>query len=53
MTPRGEAVKAACAEVREELNQAIAMRVGKGKAREMEAHLDATTQAFADIAAES
>jgi DNA-binding MarR family transcriptional regulator len=53
MTPRGEAVKAACAEVREELNQAIAMRVGKGKACEMEAHLDATTQVFADIAAES
>jgi DNA-binding MarR family transcriptional regulator len=53
MTPRGDAVKAACAEVREELNQAIAMRVGKGKAREMEAHLDVTTQAFADIAAES
>ncbi len=53
MTPRGEAVKAACAEVREELNQAIAMRVGKEKAREMEAHLDATTEALADIAAES
>jgi DNA-binding MarR family transcriptional regulator len=53
MTPRGESVKAACAEVREELNQAIATLVGKTKAREMEAHLDAATQAFADIAAES
>jgi DNA-binding MarR family transcriptional regulator len=53
MTPRGESVKAACAEIREELNQAIAMRVGKGKAQEMEAHLDAATQAFADIAAKS
>jgi DNA-binding MarR family transcriptional regulator len=53
MTPRGESVKAACAEVREELNQAVVNLVGKGKAREMEAHLDAATQAFADIAAES
>ena len=53
MTSRGEAVKAACAEVREELNKAIAKLVGKTKAREMEAHLDAATQAFADIAAES
>jgi DNA-binding MarR family transcriptional regulator len=53
MTPRGESVKAACAEVREELNQAIAKLVGKRKACEMEAHLDAATQAFADIAAKS
>lgn len=53
MTPRGERVKAACAEVREELNRAIANRIGREKAREMEAHLDAATQAFADVAAES
>jgi len=53
MTSRGKSVKAACAEVREELNQAIAKRVGKAKAREMEAHLDAATQAFTDITAES
>jgi DNA-binding MarR family transcriptional regulator len=53
MTARGKSVKAACAEVREELNQAIAKRVGKGKAREMEAHLDAATQAFIDIADQS
>jgi DNA-binding MarR family transcriptional regulator len=52
MTLRGEAVKAACAEVREELNQAIATLVGTGKARELEAHLDAATQAFAEIVAE-
>ena len=53
MTPRGESVKAACAEVREDLNQTVAKLVGKAKAREMEAHLDAATQAFADILAES
>jgi len=53
MTPRGESVKVACAEVRDELNQAIANLIGREKAREMEAHLDAATQAFADIAAES
>ncbi len=46
MTPRGESVKAACAEVREELNAAIARRIGKGKARELEAHLDAATEVF-------
>jgi DNA-binding MarR family transcriptional regulator len=53
MTPRGEAVNAACAEVREELNQAIAKRLGKGKAREMEANLDAAAQVLAEIVAES
>jgi DNA-binding MarR family transcriptional regulator len=53
LTLRGKAVKAACAEVREELNEAVAKIVGKGKAREMEAHLDAATQAFADIVEES
>jgi DNA-binding MarR family transcriptional regulator len=52
MTPRGKAVKAACAEVRDELNQAVAKLVGKESALEMEAHLDAATQVFADIAAE-
>lgn len=51
MTPWGESVKAACAEVREELNQAVVQRVGKGKARELEAHLDAAAKVFADIAA--
>jgi DNA-binding MarR family transcriptional regulator len=53
MTPRGQSVKAACAEVREELNQAIAKLLGERKAREMEAHLDAATKTFADIAGES
>ncbi|AFL89218.1 transcriptional regulator [Terriglobus roseus DSM 18391] len=51
LTSRGESVKAACVEVREELNQAVTNLVGKGKAREMEAHLDAATRAFIDIAA--
>lgn len=53
LTPRGKAVKAACAEVREDLNQAIANLVGNGKAREMEVHLDAATRAFSDIASDS
>ena len=51
MTARGESVKTACAEVREELNQAIADLVGKRKASEMEAHLNAATEVFAQIAA--
>jgi DNA-binding MarR family transcriptional regulator len=53
MTPRGKSVKVACEEVREELNQSIAMRLGKGKASEMEVSLEAATRAFNDIAAES
>jgi DNA-binding MarR family transcriptional regulator len=52
MTPRGESVKAACIEVREELNQAITRRIGKEKARELEAHLDVATEAFAEITAQ-
>lgn len=50
MTARGQSVKAACAEVREELNQAIAVRLGKRKAREMESNLDTATRAFTDVA---
>jgi DNA-binding MarR family transcriptional regulator len=52
MTPRGEAVKTACVEVRVELNQRVAKMVGAKKAREMESHLDAVTQMFADVAAD-
>ncbi len=48
MTPRGEAVKTACVEVREELNQEIARLVGREEAREMESHLDAMTRMFSD-----
>ena len=51
MTPRGKAVKTACVEVREELNQRIAKIVGKDKAREMESSLGAVTKMFSDIAA--
>jgi len=53
MTPRGEAVKTACVKVREELNQQIADAIGRGKAREMETHLDAMTHIFANVDAES
>ena len=53
MTPRGEAVKTACVEVREELNQKTARLVGRKEAREMESHLDAMTRMFSDVAAES
>jgi len=48
MTPRGEAVKTACVEVREELNQSIAKMVGGKEAREMEAYLDAMTRMFSE-----
>ena len=51
MTPRGKAVKTACVEVREELNQRIAKIVGKDKAREMESSLGAVTKMFSDSAA--
>ncbi len=50
MTPRGKAVKAACVEVREELNQRIAKIVGRDEAREMESHLGAVTRMFSDRA---
>ncbi len=46
MTMRGKAVKTACVEVREELNQRIAKIMGRDKAREMEAHLGAVTKMF-------
>ena len=52
MTPRGEAVKAACVEVREELNRQIAEVVGKLEARRIEAHLDAMTQMLGNVATE-
>lgn len=46
MTARGEAVKTACVEVREELNRQIARVIGKDEARRMEASLDTITQTF-------
>jgi len=53
MTPRGEAVKTACVEVREELNQQIAHVIGEDEARRMEASLQKMTRMFADVAPES
>jgi DNA-binding MarR family transcriptional regulator len=53
MTRRGEAVKTACVEVRDELNREIARMIGAKHAREMEASLDAMTRMFSDISAES
>jgi DNA-binding MarR family transcriptional regulator len=53
MTPRGEAVKTACVEVRVELNLSVARMVGEKEAREMESHLDAMTRLFSDVAADS
>ena len=44
MTVRGEAVKAACVEVREKLNRQIAQAIGLRKAKELEAYLDAMTR---------
>lgn len=41
MTARGEAVKTACVEVREEFNQQLAQAIGVKHAREMESYLDA------------
>lgn len=52
MTPRGEAVKAACEQVREELNRKTAKLIGEENAREMELHLDAMTRLFNDIVSE-
>lgn len=53
MTPRGEAVKTACVEVREDLNQKIAKLVGRQAAREMEADLDAMTRMFTEVSKNS
>jgi len=53
MTVRGEAVKTACVEVREELNQQLAQAIGVNHAREMESYLDAMTRLSADVADQS
>ena len=52
MTPRGEAVKCACVEVREELNRQTSKLVGRDQARSMEAQLEVITQLFIAISAE-
>lgn len=51
MTAKGSAVKLACVEVREELNQMTGKLVGRAQARAMEAQLDAMTKLFTEIAA--
>ena len=53
MTPRGEAVKTACVEVREELNQQIAEALGGEEAGKVEAYLDAMARMFGNLPTES
>jgi DNA-binding MarR family transcriptional regulator len=50
MTMRGEAVKTACVEVRQELNQQITQTIGVKDARKMESYLDAMTRLPSDTA---
>jgi DNA-binding MarR family transcriptional regulator len=53
MTERGEAVKTACVEVREELNRRVARVLGTDEARRLEADLDAAAGLFGEIAGTS
>ena len=53
MTPRGEAVKTACVEVREELNRQIAEALGSEEAGKVEAYLDAMARMFGNLPTES
>ena len=50
MTKRGEAVKTACVEVREELNRKVARALGMKEAGRLEANLDAAAGLFGEIA---
>jgi DNA-binding MarR family transcriptional regulator len=50
MTERGEAVKTACVDVREELNRKVAGVLGIKDARRLEADLDAAAELFVKIA---
>ena len=50
MTDRGEAVKTACVEVREELNRKVAGVLGVKEAERLEASLDAAAGLFGEIA---
>jgi DNA-binding MarR family transcriptional regulator len=50
MTERGEAVKTACVEVREELNRKMAKVLGMNEAGDLEANLDAAAALFGEIA---
>lgn len=51
MTRRGEAVKSACFEVREELNRKVAKTLGTLQAAQLEANLDAAAGLFSELAA--
>ena len=53
MTRRGEAVKTACVEVREELNQMVANMKGVAEARELETRLNAMNRLLIDVVAEA
>jgi DNA-binding MarR family transcriptional regulator len=53
MTERGEAVKTACVEVREELNRTVARALGMNEARRLEANLDAAADLFGETAGAS
>lgn len=50
MTERGEAVKTACVEVREELNRGVTEALGAQAAQRLEANLDAAAGLFGEIA---
>jgi DNA-binding MarR family transcriptional regulator len=50
MTQRGEAVKTACVEVREELNRKVAKVLGANEAGLLESSLDAAAGLFGEIA---
>ena len=50
MTRRGEAVKTACVEVREQLNRKLAKTLGNKPAAQLEANLDAAAALFTHIA---
>jgi len=50
MTQRGESVKTACVEVRQDLNRKLARALGADEAARLEAHLDAAAGLFGKIA---
>ena len=50
MTPRGEAVKTACVEVREELNRTVSRALGKEAAERLAANLEAAASLFGEMA---
>ena len=50
MTRRGEAVKTACVEVRDQLNRKLAKTLGTTQAAQLEANLDAAAALFTQIA---